>query len=77
MLVISLRADQSVDLEIDPDLPAELRVSDLLDQQPIRVTVVASGISFARIGIDLPREFRIRRHEALPPDGEEVKRNRR
>ena len=63
MLVLSRRADESIYIELDPQAPDDLTARELFSQGPIKVTVLASGISFARIGVLTPANMRIVRAE--------------
>lgn len=65
MLVLSRRADESIYIELDPNTPPDMTVAEFFRHGPIKVTVLASGISFARIGVLAPQGLRILRSELL------------
>ena len=68
MLLLSRRPDESFYIELDPNTPSELTAKELLTQGCIEIKIVASGISFTRVGISLPKELRVVRseHRACP-----------
>ncbi|MCG8465944.1 MAG: carbon storage regulator [Xanthomonadales bacterium] len=65
MLVLSRRADESFVIEIDPQTTDETTLSSLFAHGPIEITVLATGISYARIGIQLPKGLRLKRSELI------------
>lgn len=65
MLVLSRRPDESIYIELDPNTAMDLSAHELFLRGPIQIKLIASGISFARIGITTPKEFRVVRAELL------------
>ena len=63
MLLLSRRPDESFYIGLDPSIPPDLTARELFTQGSIQIKVIASGISFARVGISLPKELRVVRSE--------------
>lgn len=77
MLVLSRRNDESLIIQPDPSHPEDRRITELFAQGPIQITVLASGLSFVRLGIQAPDGFQILRSELIQgqnePDRESVR----
>lgn len=63
MLVLSRRADESFTIELDPQYAEAGATAHVFAHGPIEITVLATGISYVRIGIQLPKGLRIQRSE--------------
>ena len=68
MLVLTRYAKESVVLMVDERIPETMTVRQFFNGQPVIVTVLATGESFARLGFSAPAGLRILREELMPPE---------